>query len=71
MEGPPPGTDILVNSLVVKHAEKIPPSPPPVIEVGSISRLNCEKYIQIFFNYILVDIFVINILKFNPGCFKH
>ncbi|KAK9215843.1 hypothetical protein WN944_007849 [Citrus x changshan-huyou] len=32
MEGPPPGTDILVNSLVVKHAEKIPPSPPPIIE---------------------------------------
>ncbi|XP_015885111.3 endo-1,4-beta-xylanase 1 [Ziziphus jujuba] len=31
-EGPPAGTDILLNSLVVKHAEKIPPSPPPVIE---------------------------------------
>ncbi|KAK8692445.1 hypothetical protein V6N13_075904 [Hibiscus sabdariffa] len=32
LEGPPPGTDILVNVLSVKHAEKIPPSPPPVIE---------------------------------------
>ncbi|XVF64260.1 hypothetical protein PTKIN_Ptkin09bG0154100 [Pterospermum kingtungense] len=32
LEGPPPGTDILLNALVVKHAEKIPPSPPPVIE---------------------------------------
>ncbi|XP_022768583.1 uncharacterized protein LOC111312516 isoform X2 [Durio zibethinus] len=32
LEGPPPGTDILVNVIVVKHAEKIPPSPPPVIE---------------------------------------
>ncbi|KAG8491931.1 hypothetical protein CXB51_015237 [Gossypium anomalum] len=32
LEGPPPGTDLLVNSLVVKHAEKIPPSPAPVIE---------------------------------------
>ncbi|KAL5844618.1 hypothetical protein ACOSQ4_010576 [Xanthoceras sorbifolium] len=32
MEGPPPGTDILVNSLVVKHAEKVPPSPQPIIE---------------------------------------
>ncbi|GKV19999.1 hypothetical protein SLEP1_g30183 [Rubroshorea leprosula] len=32
LEGPPPGTDILVNSLVVKHAEKTPPSPPPCIE---------------------------------------
>ncbi|KAJ0086885.1 hypothetical protein Patl1_08758 [Pistacia atlantica] len=32
IEGPPAGTDILVNSLVVNHAEKIPPSPPPVIE---------------------------------------
>ncbi|XP_043713529.1 endo-1,4-beta-xylanase 1-like isoform X1 [Telopea speciosissima] len=32
LEGPPPGTDILVNSLVVKHAAKVPPSPPPIIE---------------------------------------
>ncbi|XP_068657360.1 endo-1,4-beta-xylanase 1-like [Aristolochia californica] len=32
LEGPPAGTDILVNSLVVKHAAKVPPSPPPVIE---------------------------------------
>ncbi|MBA0722341.1 hypothetical protein Golax_003026 [Gossypium laxum] len=32
LEGPPPGTDLLVNSLFVKHAEKIPPSPAPVIE---------------------------------------
>ncbi|XVF39734.1 hypothetical protein PTKIN_Ptkin01aG0056500 [Pterospermum kingtungense] len=32
LEGPPPGTDILVNSFFVKHAEKIPPSPPPVIQ---------------------------------------
>lgn len=31
-EGPPAGTDILVNSLVVKHASKVPPSPPPAIE---------------------------------------
>ncbi|KAL3514335.1 hypothetical protein ACH5RR_027052 [Cinchona calisaya] len=32
LEGPPPGTDILLNGLVVKHAAKLPPSPPPVIE---------------------------------------
>ncbi|OAY51065.1 endo-1,4-beta-xylanase 1 isoform X25 [Manihot esculenta] len=32
IEGPPAGTDILINSLVVRHAEKIPPSPRPVIE---------------------------------------
>ncbi|XP_062097151.1 endo-1,4-beta-xylanase 1-like [Humulus lupulus] len=31
LEGPPSGTDILLNSLVVKHAEKAPPSPVPVI----------------------------------------
>ncbi|KAJ0980368.1 hypothetical protein J5N97_008623 [Dioscorea zingiberensis] len=29
VEGPPPGTDILLNRLVVKHAEKLPPSSPP------------------------------------------
>jgi hypothetical protein len=33
IEGPPSGIDILLNSLIVKHAEKIP-TPPPVIEVG-------------------------------------
>ncbi|CAN8241200.1 unnamed protein product [Cochlearia groenlandica] len=32
IEGPPPGTDILIDSLTVKYAEKIPPSPPPSIE---------------------------------------
>ncbi|KAL2521321.1 glycosyl hydrolase family 10 protein/carbohydrate-binding domain-containing protein [Forsythia ovata] len=32
LEGPPPGIDILLNSLVVKHAAKVPPSSPPVIE---------------------------------------
>lgn len=32
VEGPPAGTDILVNSFVVKHAEKVPPSSPPDIE---------------------------------------
>ncbi|XP_030455319.2 endo-1,4-beta-xylanase 1-like [Syzygium oleosum] len=31
-EGPPAGTDILVNYCLVKHAAKPPPSPPPVIE---------------------------------------
>jgi hypothetical protein len=38
IEGPPAGTDILVNSFVVKHAEKIAPSPPPVIEVGCLRK---------------------------------
>ena len=34
LEGPPPGTDILLNSMVVRHAPKTPPTPPPVIEVS-------------------------------------
>ncbi|XP_026388445.1 uncharacterized protein LOC113283415 isoform X2 [Papaver somniferum] len=29
LEGPPPGTDILVNSFLIKHAAKLPPSPRP------------------------------------------
>ncbi|KAH7660983.1 Endo-1,4-beta-xylanase protein [Dioscorea alata] len=29
IEGPPPGTDILLNTLLVKHAPKLPPSSPP------------------------------------------
>ncbi|KAL1817665.1 hypothetical protein ACET3Z_020239 [Daucus carota] len=32
LEGPPSGTDILVNNISLKHAEKIPPLPAPVIE---------------------------------------
>lgn len=35
LEGPPAGTDILLNSLVVKHAPKTPPSPPPAIQNAS------------------------------------
>ncbi|XP_072952501.1 endo-1,4-beta-xylanase 1-like [Typha angustifolia] len=29
IEGPPVGTDILLNTLVIKHAQKLPPSSPP------------------------------------------
>ncbi|XP_027190073.1 endo-1,4-beta-xylanase 1-like [Cicer arietinum] len=32
LEGPPAGTDILVNTLVIKHAAKTPPSTPPDFE---------------------------------------
>lgn len=32
LEGPPPGVDILLNGLVVKHAEKTPPSSTPLIK---------------------------------------
>ncbi|KAK6277669.1 hypothetical protein POUND7_017992 [Theobroma cacao] len=32
LEGPPSGTDILINSLVVKHAEKVPPSLRPIMK---------------------------------------
>nr|GMC50744.1 endo-1,4-beta-xylanase A-like [Ipomoea batatas] len=32
LEGPPPGIDILLNSLTVKHAAKVLQSPPPRIE---------------------------------------
>ncbi|GFQ06139.1 endo-1 4-beta-xylanase a [Phtheirospermum japonicum] len=31
-EGPPPGTDILLNNLVIKHAAKVQPASPPVIK---------------------------------------
>ncbi|GAB2228305.1 hypothetical protein Drorol1_Dr00010137 [Drosera rotundifolia] len=32
LEGPPAGTDILLNSFIVKHAGKVPPTPRPVID---------------------------------------
>lgn len=34
LEGPPAGIDILVNTLVIKHAHKTPPSSPPNYEFG-------------------------------------
>lgn len=40
LEGPPPGTDILLNNLVVKHAAKVPPSSAPVIEVVTNDELS-------------------------------
>jgi hypothetical protein len=33
LEGPPAGTDILLNTLVIKHAARTPPSSPPDFEV--------------------------------------
>ncbi|KAL3646984.1 Glycoside hydrolase, 10 [Castilleja foliolosa] len=35
LEGPPPGTDILLDTLVVKHAAKLPPPSPPIVENAS------------------------------------
>ncbi|KAE9609336.1 hypothetical protein Lal_00020396 [Lupinus albus] len=35
LEGPPSGTDILLNTLVIKHAPKTPPSTPPDFEDGA------------------------------------
>ena len=36
IEGPPAGVDLLLDSLVVKHAQKAPPSPAPDFEVNAI-----------------------------------
>jgi hypothetical protein len=33
IEGPPAGVDLLLDSLVVKHAQKAPPAPAPDFEV--------------------------------------
>ncbi|XP_020590650.1 uncharacterized protein LOC110031660 [Phalaenopsis equestris] len=32
LEGPPPGVDILLNSMIVQHSQKLPPSLPPDTE---------------------------------------
>lgn len=40
IEGPPPSADILLNSLVVKHAEKTPPAPAPDFSVSSCPLLH-------------------------------
>lgn len=34
LEGPPPGVDILVNSFIAKHADKMARLSRPIIEVG-------------------------------------
>lgn len=43
LEGPPPGTDILVNTLDVKHARRNRPSPPPFYEVCALTINNALK----------------------------
>lgn len=43
LEGPPSGTDILLNSISLKHAEKIPPLPAPVIEVVKLRELGIAQ----------------------------
>ncbi|KAG5543712.1 hypothetical protein RHGRI_016467 [Rhododendron griersonianum] len=55
LEGPPPGTDILLNSLVVKHAEKVPPSPPPFIEVDFLLLQNPAFGVNIVTNSSLYE----------------
>lgn len=37
IEGPPAGVDVLLDSLVVKHAQKAPPAPAPDFEVSTVS----------------------------------
>ena len=34
IEGPPAGVDVLLDSLVVKHAQRAPPAPAPDFEVN-------------------------------------
>ncbi|XVE95093.1 hypothetical protein REPUB_Repub02eG0066800 [Reevesia pubescens] len=38
LEGPPPGTDILINSLVVKHVEKVPHSLRPIMKINAAGK---------------------------------
>lgn len=48
LEGPPSGSDILLNSLVVKHAKRNRPSPPPFYEVSPFTiKLNKTRLMVI------------------------
>jgi len=44
LEGPPPGTDILLNNLVLKHAAKTPPSSPPDVKVVHLEHSSLVNY---------------------------
>lgn len=50
MEGPPPGTDILLNSFIVQHAERRPPLRAKVVEVS------WPSYLGVVIFYSMVDI---------------
>jgi hypothetical protein len=51
IEGPPAGVDLLLDSLVVKHAQKAPPAPAPDFEVNQCSCLLAYYvFAHIFFN---------------------
>lgn len=45
LEGPPPGTDILLNSFVVRHAERRPSLHAKVVEVSWPSFLDTVFFI--------------------------
>jgi hypothetical protein len=47
IEGPPPSTDLLVNSLVVKHAERPSPAPVPDFSVSAFKHLNLQLIYKI------------------------
>jgi hypothetical protein len=47
IEGPPPSTDLLVNSLVIKHAEKPSPASAPDFSVSTFKPLNLQLFYKI------------------------
>lgn len=49
MEGPPPGTDILLNSFIVQHAERRPPLRAKVVEVSWPSYLDVVIYYSVVY----------------------
>ncbi|KAG0501557.1 hypothetical protein HPP92_001629 [Vanilla planifolia] len=54
LEGPPASTDLLLNTLLVKHAAQLPPTPPPdfdnvVYGVNVISNSNLEDGLNSWF----------------------
>lgn len=50
IEGPPAGVDVLLDSLVVKHAQKAPPAPAPDFEVTEYSVLGFAFAHHAFFS---------------------
>lgn len=74
LEGPPAGTDILVNTFVIKHAAKTPPSTPPDFEVGLLTFFLQITFISFYTFIVKFKNLTVALMFFccmdNSICFK-
>ncbi|MQM14991.1 hypothetical protein Taro_047925 [Colocasia esculenta] len=66
LEGPPPGTDILVDNFMVRRAKKHPPLPPPELRITTRSMIESRRRLST--NIILNPDFSEGLHSWHPNC---